>query len=377
MKKNAEKKAERMASFYESLKGLIFPSILTLIILGVVIFVSTYKKKTAEEKLPIQMNSLEAEADEYVLENDWLKFVLKTDTTQFTVTDKKTGAVWLSSPTDVNDDPLAMTNAKERLQSTLILTYSDKTGVEQIYNTYKHSIENKIYNVEKGSDYIKVLYSVGHVEKEYIYPPILTEEEYKDIESRITKAQAADLSNYYKKYDAQNPSRTQKKTLEDDLKRYPILNESVCYICSTTIAGGVKTKIEKIFEEAGFTYEEYIETKKRDTELAQSNKPVYNVNLVYRLDGKDLIAEIPLDEIEMPEDKPLYKISVLPNFGAAGTKAAAHLLISTTEKRFRTSIIQLFTDGITLPSEKQRFTRPTPFSVYTERPREIIPSFAS
>ena len=39
---------------------------------------------------------------EYVLENDYLKFVLDPETTQFTLTEKKTGKVWYSNPPDLS-----------------------------------------------------------------------------------------------------------------------------------------------------------------------------------------------------------------------------------------------------------------------------------
>lgn len=316
-KYTAERKAEIKASVKETLKGLILPGIIALIIIGLAIFIKTYKAVTEEEPVKIQTKNFTTDPETLYLENDRLKFTFDTGTTLFTVTDKKSGMVWDSVAKDGANDTLAQTNEKEKLQSTFVVTYSDLTGIEQVYNTFKHSVSNTIYEVESGSDYIKIYYSVGEVEPEFKYPPVVTEERYNEITSMLDKVDANELSRYYRKYDAQNPTKLQQKTLEDDLARYPILNDEVCYICSSTIGKAIKVKLEGIFEKIGLTDEEYQESKLRDTSESSSKKPVYNFSVIYKLDGDDLVVEIPLEEIEYPNDKPIYKICILPNFGAA------------------------------------------------------------
>lgn len=327
MKKSSERKAEIRASVIENLKGLILPGILTLIILGVVAFVATYKAVTDEEEPPVQVRSYEGEASEYVLESDGIKFVMDPNTTQFTVTNKKTGAVWTSSPEDAANDTFAQTVEKEKLQSTVVINYSDTTGADSSYNTFKHSQANSIYEIEATDDQIKVLYSIGEVEQEFVYPPLLTEEEYLDFTSRLDKSNANYLSKYFSKYDINNPTRSQKKTLDDDKARYPLLEESVCYIAGNNLGKGIRKKLQQIFEEAGYTYEEYVEHKLRDTSETVSNKPIYNLSVIYSLDGDDLIVEVPFSEIEYPSKKPLYRISLLPNFGAGGVDETGYMLV--------------------------------------------------
>ncbi len=327
MKKSSERKAEIRASVIENLKGLILPGILTLIILGVVVFVATYKAVAIEEEPPVQTRSFDGEATEYVLESDGTKFVFDSGTTQFSVTNKRTGAVWTSSPEDAANDTLAQTVEKEKLQSTIVVNYSDTTGSDSSYNTFKHSVTNSIYEVEATDDQIKVLYSIGEVEQEFVYPPVLTEEEYKQYTGALDKSDANYVSKYYSKYDINNPTRSQKKTLEDDIARYPLLNDTVCYVAATGVGKGIKKKLETTFETAGYTYEKYVEDKQRDTSETVSNKPIYNVSVIYRLDGDDLIVEVPFSEIEYPSKKPIYRLTLLPNFGAGSTSDAGFMFV--------------------------------------------------
>ena len=50
------------------------------------------------------------------LENDALKLELDPETTRFTVTDKRSGVVWHSSPPDADKDAIALPVEKHRLK---------------------------------------------------------------------------------------------------------------------------------------------------------------------------------------------------------------------------------------------------------------------
>ena len=126
------------------------------------------------------------------------------ETTQFTVTQKSSGAVWYSNPQDADSDPIALKPDIENLKSTLLLTYSNLNGVDTLYNNYKYSIASKIYNIEASEDSIKVLYSIGEVEKEYIVPLAIEEERMEELLSAMTTGNASMVGNYYKKYDINN-----------------------------------------------------------------------------------------------------------------------------------------------------------------------------
>ncbi len=89
----------------------------------------------------------------------------------------------------------------------------------------------------------------------------------------------------------------------------------------------MKKKMQSIFEEAGYTDEDYEQDAALDYSSSSSDKPVFNVNMVYRLDGDDLVVEVPLDEVEYKEDYPILYLTVLPYFGAGGTDEDGFLFV--------------------------------------------------
>ncbi len=325
MKKDkAVRKAEMKAALIRQLKSLIGPLVVLLVIVAGIFVIMFYQGKKEREEI-ISVNAYEGETEEMVLESDKIKFVLDPTTTQFTVQVKNTGAVWSSNPEGAANDPLALSLDKQKLQSTLVLTYSTANGVDTVFNNFAYSIEKQIYDIEQGDDYIKVYYSVGDIDKEFIVPPVITEDNLALITKNMSNANAMMVEQYYKKYDINNLGKGDDK--DALLASYPILEQEVIYVLRDTTRDGVKIKLELYFEEAGYTYEDYQRDKDLDFAERTNDKPVFNVNVVYRLDGDDLIVEVPLKEIQCREDYPLLNLSVLPYFGAGSTDEDGYILV--------------------------------------------------
>ena len=319
-------KAELKAALLKRLKSLIGPMIVLLVIAVGILVIMFYKEETEPEEI-IRANAYEGEEAEFILENDRLKFVLDAATTQFTLTTKDTGMVWYSNPPDAANDEKALTSEKSNLQSTLLLTYSTINGVDTLFNNYAYSILNQIYEIEAKDDYIKVFYTIGDLEKEYVIPPVITKERMEAYLEIMSNADKLMVNNYYKEYDINNLSRRDEQIKDELLTNYPILETEVVYILRDNATDNIKNRMEQIFEENGYTYEEYLEDKELSLAGSSSNKPVFNISVIYRLEGDDLIVEIPMDEIEFRDDFPLYNLSVLPYFGAGTTKEEGYLLV--------------------------------------------------
>ncbi len=324
MKKDkAVRKAEIKAALIKKLKSLAAPLIILLFIaagIGIVIF----RHEEPEPEKVIRVNGYEGEENEFVLENDKLKFVMDAQTTQFSLTVKETGAVWYSNPPEADEDPLALVSEKEKLKSTLLLTYSTINGVDTLYPNYTYSMEKKIYDVEASEDSIKVFYSVGDMEKEYIIPPVIIEEQMEDLLKNMSESDASLVKQYYKKYDINNLGKKDNK--EELLASYPILETEIAYV-SRSLKDNLKSKFETIFAEAGYTLEDYARDKELDLTVTVSDKPVFNVNMSYRLEGGDLVVEVAMGEIEYEEEYPLLYLSVLPYFGAGSTSDEGYMLV--------------------------------------------------
>lgn len=318
------RKANQKAAFTGRLKAFIAPAlILAVILIGVLVVV--FWKEEEEPKEIVRVNTFESTQDQYILENDKLLFVMDAGTTQFSVTVKDTGKVWYSNPQDVDSDPLAMGQEKDKLKSTLLLTYSTINGVDALYNNYSYSMEKGIYNIEQNGDSIRVSYSIGDVDKEFVIPPVIREERMNQLTEVMDQSGKQLVRDYYKKYDINNLGKNDDK--EALLLNYPILETEVVYILREGVKDSIKTKFEKNFSEAGYTYEEYLADKELDLSETSSDKPIFNVNMIYRLEGEDLVVEVPVGEMEYKDEYPIYSLSVLPYFGAAGTEKEGFLLV--------------------------------------------------
>lgn len=320
----AARKAELKRALLRQLKSLIGPGILALIILVGVLVILNYRNAQEEDEV-IRINGWEGEETEIVLENEALKFVMDPSNTQFSIQVKSSGKVWYSNPAGGASDTLALTSERGRLQSTMEITWSTQNGVDAKYNNYDYSIEKGVYDIELGEDYVKVYYSIGDTEKEYIIPPVSKDEDFQKWLGLMEQTDAALIKEYYKKYDINNLGKKDDK--EQLLIDYPILAEEVIWVLRDTTKDNMKRKFEGIFEAIGYTLENYEADKELNLAESSFNKPIYNVNVIYRLDGEDLLVEVPLREIEYKSSYPVSNLAVLPFFGAGGMEDEGFLMV--------------------------------------------------
>ena len=71
-----------------------------------------------------------------VAENDMLRLLINTETTEVAVEDKRSGEVWYSNPVDRMEDPLANKVGKSLLSTQIEISYFDKYRQEKSYGSY-------------------------------------------------------------------------------------------------------------------------------------------------------------------------------------------------------------------------------------------------
>lgn len=325
MKKDkAVRRQELKTALINKIKSLIGPVIILLIIVAGVVAIATLKEEEVPEEI-VKVNAYEGDGKEIVMENDKLKFVMDSATTQFYLEVKDTGVIWKSNPDGAAEDTKALKQEKEKLQSTMLLTYSTINGVDTLYNNYKYSMQNGIYEIEEGEDYIKIYYSIGDTEKVYLIPPVTTEAKMEEWRGLMTSEDSLMVQRYYKKYDINALKKDDDK--DTLLANYPILQDEVIYVLRDTTKDNVKGKLEQIFTGVGYNEENLKADKEYDMTTATSDKPVFNVNVIYRLEGNDLVVEVPMEEMEYKDEYPLLYLSVLPYFGAAGTDEEGYMMV--------------------------------------------------
>ncbi len=312
----------------EGLKDFLISLVKVIIPCAIIAVIAVIIVKLQPEPVPepeIEIRGFDDEASEIFLENDDLKFTMDTGTTYFTVEDKNSGKIWYSNPVDADDDPKALPADKALLKSTMILTYGDNIGKWTQYNNYELSIENGLYEIEQNADSIKIRYTIGNVKKEYILPVAVPESRMNELLDLMEKKQQKQVKEYYRKYDIKKLRKTDNK--EELLAKYPTLEEEPVYVLIDTAADYLKKKIEDIFASVGYTYEDYEADLARYENKTEQDMPIFNVSMVYRLEGNKLVVEVPYEELEYKSDYPIVTLKVLPFMGAGGTKAEGFIVV--------------------------------------------------
>ncbi len=298
----------------------LLPWLVTLVILGALIFfvyVPIYSQKETVNERPPQISYYEGDTQALTMENDQLLFEMDPATTRFKVTQKESGRVWLSNPADAEQDPIALGSNKDMLMSTLIVTYTTSGG-EVGMNNYTYSMQNQTYDVgyqEDGS--IRVNYSIGAIERTYMIPTAITKDRYTAFTDAMSKSTKKKVSSNYTLIE---PEKLDKRDDKDDLiAMYPSITEQALYILKSGTSSANKGKLEGYFEEGGYNEEEFAIDQALVAGTGNSSGPVFNVTMIFRLQGNDLEVSLPYSELRYRTEYPVTYLSPLPMFGAAGT----------------------------------------------------------
>ena len=158
-----------------------------------------------------------------------------------------------------------------------------------------------------------------------IIPTAITKERYTAFTDNMSKSTKKKVASNYSLVE---PSKLDKRENKDELiANYPSVTEQALYILQPNTSTDNKEKLEGYFEEAGYTEEDFETDHGAGGRAAGNNGPVFNVTMIYRLEGGDLVVELPYSEMRYKADYPLTYVSPLPMFGAAGTEEEGYLFI--------------------------------------------------
>ncbi len=323
--RSIEDQRERNNAIRDFLKGLIFP-VCFLAVIGLAVFLIIRFVNNEEESPKIIPYGFEGDAETpIVVENDDLILTMDPATTYFTITKKSTGKVWSSYIENAESDSRALSEEKNRMQSNLLLSFGIKSGLETIYDTKAFSVDNSIYEIEQVENGIKLRYTLGKVEREYIIPTVIRVSELDALRENMEKNKASLVKDMYKKYDIKKLKKGDDK--EALLEQYPILAEEPVYILKANTREDRKQQIEASLAEAGYTYEKYEQDKLLDQSNSDEDKQLFNVEMDLRLEGSDLVVDVPFSAFEFDKKTPITLLTPLPYFGAGGKDEEGFMLV--------------------------------------------------
>ena len=287
---------------------LIAAAVLACLIIFV--FVPIYsQKEEANEEQPV-IAYYEGDEKALTMENEDLVFTMDPMTTRFQVVEKATGRAWDSTPKDADKDPIALTANKEALGATLLIGYTTSSG-EITLNNNAYSMANQTYQLNKQDDgSIRVDYAIGQIERVFMLQSAITKERFTAFTDAMSKKNKKQTTSNYSLYE---PEKLDKKDNKDEIiAMYPSVQEQALYILKSDVSSTNKQKLEGYFAEAGYTQEDFEIDQQLVAGKSGTSGPVFNVSVIYRLEGKDLVVEIPYSEIKYKSDYPITSVTPLP-----------------------------------------------------------------
>ena len=275
----------------------------------------------------------EENENQYILENNHLKLTMDGKTGYFTLEDKKAGKLWNSVPEIGGEDPLADTTTKRYMQSTLILTYTSRNGMDVVYDNYEYAIKNGTVQILRQEDGLRLNYTIGTKEREFIIPEVITETRMLSFVEKMEQFERGTVLKYYKKLDLNSLKDTDDPNVL--VEQYPELENEPIYVllASAKVTISVdykmqdyqKEELEEYFGNVGYTYDDYLLDK--DPTAEKKDQLCFNVAMDIRLDGDGLLVDVPEELMAYPAQYPIKSIQILPYFCAADTQQEGFLLV--------------------------------------------------
>lgn len=212
---------------------------------------------------------------------------------------------------------------KERLYSQVIVEYTENENVYD-FNSFTDAALNNQLKVKRIRNGIRVEYTLGREQVEYLVPRIIRKEkldiliEQIDRNSEI-KRDARQFKAFYQLKDP-NDTRQAKKTIEEMKEAFPISEQFPIYVCEPHIMARELLRLEKyvrLYTDYSF---EQLEIDHAETDYFSADKvpPLFKLALEYTLDELGMSVRCNAGNIRF--DSSSYKLSnvvLLPFAGAA------------------------------------------------------------
>ncbi|AOZ92653.1 DUF5696 domain-containing protein [Paenibacillus crassostreae] len=242
-----------------------------------------------------------------IVQNDQLQLFIDDQTGAIAVLHKQNGEVWYSNDPKRDSDTLASGVNKDMLSSQLKLDYYNSLGQLSSINSYTDSAVHKQIHYELIHNGVKVTYQFGKAVKSVDDLPImLSAARYEELSSKMDKTGQRALMIAYKKE-----------------------KETSTYVRNDTALQGLQLERGlKAFEDIGYTEEDLIkDAQEHNLSQAKPEPRVFLASIEYMLDGDGLIVNIPVSDIQFPEEYPINSISALSFFGAGDMNEQGSILV--------------------------------------------------
>ena len=269
--------------------------------------VSSYEYEEGKPYSPINESNPDVDGMELAAENDTLKLYVDTQMGNVAVVDKRNGQITYSNPLGVEEDSIANTVNKNYMKSQLVVDYFNTSRTVGTFDSYSYAAEKGQIEVEAVDNGIRFIYTLGDLSSTTgIVPQYISVEALEQVTSALSEKDAKEV---LKKYVESNVADDYMELLESTMKGASQLR-----------------KLNKYFEEAGFTEEMYI--REMENSGVEGAVPIsFIIPLEYRLHDDAVEVSIPMSGVEENGGGAIFRIQMLRFFGAAGIDEDGYMLV--------------------------------------------------
>lgn len=244
---------------------------------------------------------------ELAAENETLKLYANVSTGEVAVVDKRNGQITYSNPVNADQDAIANKAHKNYLKSQLIIDYFNTGRTMGTFDSFSYCTDRGQLEVEGIENGIRFWYTIGDLSAATGIVP-------QYISTATLERVLAALDDEGRKY---VQTKYRESSVADDY--YELLE------AAAKGASQIR-KLNRYFEEAGFTEEEYM------AEMMGSGVegvvPIsFEIPLEYRLNGDAVDVSIPMNHVVENGGGTLFRIQMLRYFGTAGVDESGYMLV--------------------------------------------------
>lgn len=268
---------------------------------------SSYSYEEGKEFTPIKESSSDVKGMELAAENDTLKLYVNTETGEVAVEDKRNGQITYSNPQNADDDAVANGTNKSYLKSQLIVDYFNESRTQGTLDSYTYSTSIGQLETQSIENGIRFIYTLGDLSSSTgIVPQYISEETLNNVMAALSEDDAKQVA---------------KKYVQSDVA------DGYLELLESAVKGASQIrKLNKYFEAAGFTEEDYI--REMENSGVDGAVPIsFIIPLEYRLDGDAVDVSVPMSAVEENGGGSIFRIQLLRYFGAAGIDEDGYMLV--------------------------------------------------
>lgn len=271
-------------------------------------YVTSYEYEEGTDFKPLADEENSVKGMKLAAQNDILKLYVNTETGEVAVADKRNGQITYSNPPDADADAVASGTNKSYLKSQLIVDYFNTSRTQGTFDSYNYCTTKDGQLAAEGIENgIRFLYTIGDMSNSTgLVPQYISAETLDKVLAALPEEDAGFVN---KKYTESSVAENYKELLPSAAKGASQLR-----------------KLNKYFEAAGFTNEDYL--REMENSGVEGAVPIsFEIPLEYRLNGDAVDVSIPMDHVVENGGGAIFRIQLLRYFGAAGKDEKGYMLV--------------------------------------------------